>query len=300
MRYRDLTEAPIADFGYIDKSNEIDDFSFRPGGKVGSSFQPADQRALASTKWRAKLIQTFRNTPEPINFYAFNAKIIQIHTQNSGSGIDGRGQRQDPELVIPDYLDGMSDWAGTHHPEDFKINFGFLPPNYQTSINIMLLQNEGDERVGMSPWIAAHRIIHALISEETISNDNFRRTGSQAFRSAQSMVRRIEDAWHDSHDTHALNSKFETPDKVSARNQMFAATATMASARNHKIARPGEFIIELFTQYFLTGDFTINLDWIDPRKTSDSEVERILSFANEVKQGLNRMFEEAVGELIVF
>ncbi len=264
MRLSDLFEAPIADFQYLDHGD-------------GDSFRDDDRRAITSPKWQAKLVNMFRNTVEPVNLYIANQKFLTTY-QNPWPN----SEHADKQVVVTPRLqtDSMQEWAGTYNAHEFQKTFGFLPPNYQAAINVVLTQNEGDERLPLTPWMVGHRIIHAIATRRTKmgSNTPAREHMTSAFilmQEVMAAVRRdsyLEDA------------------------EMWARISTLTSARTRKIERGGEFIVELFTQFYLKGDFDLDLTEVMP----DYEETNVMDTISEVKRSLSDSFAAAVGEMFVF
>lgn len=275
-----LVETPISDFEFIDRSDQPPPHT--PGG---DSFRADDKKALQSEKWRAKLVHAFRNTPEPINVYAFNSKYLQVF-------VDGEANS-----TTPQYLLSMETWAGPYDPADFQETFGFLPPDYESSLNFLFVQNEGDERLPLTPWMVAHRMIHALLNEQQDvrrGRRDYHMTMDRAFRHASQMMTAIRDAYGKTVSVKVGQISYFDPKHDP---DIFAAISTLNSAKNRSIVRSGEFIIELFTQFFLTGDFKIDLTAVKP---SISDEENIRYHERKCKELLNEGILEAVGELIVF
>lgn len=292
-----ITEAPIANFDYIDRSQEMVKFaSAKEPLPRDNSFRDDDRKALQSPKWRAKVIHAFRNTPEPFNVYAVNAKWLTVYD----SSYDELGGRMQPgqeaekpyqQHIKADYIDDLKSFSGPYRPNDFKNTFGFLPPNYENSLNFVLVQNEGDERVPMTPWMLAHRIVHALLNEQTrgFYNSEYRGSFQRAFKRTQEAFAEVIDAagiWN-------LNGAVAQGERM---DKLRAEVATMKSAKLGKIKRPGEFYIELMTQYLLKGDFDFNFEHlVKPHKH-----EMVNHDLQEAKRFMDEGFQAAIGCLIVF
>lgn len=286
MRYREITESPIADFQFIDKSDTVG-----PTNRLrGNSFPEEDIKAMRSPKWHAKLLRTFSKTSLPINLYAFNANSLQVVSHYSDpDDIGPRGSVVAPKSDLRE----MHKWAGDYNPTQFETTFGLLPPNYENCLNFMFLQNEGDERVPMTPWIAAHRMIHALLTTSTGigRRATYRLTMDNAWRQMQEMSIQLSEL-QEQHQNHHLANDAELRNKV-----LYAQVSSLASARHGKIKRSGEFLIELLTQLFLTGDFTLNLDSFHEYP---AEVKSIKIHAESAKRFFKQGLKEARGQLIVF
>lgn len=282
---RQLVEAPVADFQFIDKSDEIDTITHKPGGKMGSSFRDDDLRAINSPKWRAKLIQTFRKTPEPINIYLYNSKFLMVH---HGDNFDSPRT-----LVTPTDYSDIKHMMGSYFPEDFEKTFGFLPPNYKNCFNVLFTHNEGDERIPLTPWMVGHRLVHALVSEMTVRPDEHTQEFDQAWRAMTSIAGCLRHARAKTE--YPLNSWARLTDEE--EHDCWAESSTLLSAKHHRIKRSGEFLIELITQYFITGDFTINTDWASP--ACADQIDMLRDHERRAKAHIDEGIKLAKGKLIV-
>jgi hypothetical protein len=127
MRWKEINEAPLADFGtYGDLDTE-------------GSFRPGDLKAMQNPKWIEKVDNYLKKCPRDINLYLVNKA----------------GNR---EFVTISELDGVQPLSVVE-----KI-IGKKVPNSEQSITVVLMHNEGAERIALTPWIVAHRIAHALLA----------------------------------------------------------------------------------------------------------------------------------------
>lgn len=285
-----LLEAPIGDFQFIDKSDEMFPGNMKqPPIRTGSSFRDDDKKALQNPKWREKLLHQFRNVPETINLYAVNAKFLYTYIKSQ------------ERIVIANHLSEMDEWAGNYSSEDFFHTFGFLPEGCEDAINFVMVQNEGDERLPLTPWMVGHRMIHALLFDrQNPKRDraDYQLSFSHAWSALRWMMRKIEDGWEATHDR-----KFKTSREYTEDNKnMWAAATGLKSARDRRIERSGEVLIELFTQYLFTGDFKISTEWMgwdDPENEEKLESE-IRKWEQAAKERFGAAMGDAIGHLIVF
>lgn len=192
MRWKQIAEAPLGDLNvYGDSENE---------GSYGSG----DLRAMQSPVWLKKVRAHFAKCPQKINVYLYNAP----GNRYAGSIASGYGEGRIAARNIP----------------DFEQKLGIkLPDRDRDAINFIMLDNEGDERVGLTPWILVHRFAHGIV------NGNI------------DIIPRLTSA--------VLGYKKYLPHLL-----------TFRSARKNLITRDGEWVIEIVTQYIVKGHIEIS-DW---------------------------------------
>ncbi len=274
MRWSQIMEAPIADFGLMGDM------------RVRGSMDDVDRRAVLNPKWHGKLINQFRNTAQPINLYLMNAPDRKLVTQREVS--TDNGTHFVPKTVHVDAF-SLRDFAGSYRADDFQKTFGFLPPDYQNAINVILTQNDASDKIAMTPWITAHRIMHAVSNEATIPG-GFGTKGF-AFRDYSDAINEI---------LFIISDEMKTDtyvDYTKVHLDLIPKVSTLRSARSGKIRRKGEFIIELATQAFLKGDFDFVTDGLQLPAEARQRIDEKLTFA---RGRLKMCYDACLGELIVF
>ena len=144
-----VIEAPIADF----------QFSGDP--VTPYTFDANDLKAVRNPKWHAKLLKTFEKTSAPINIYLMNPDKSFFHNTTASYRTEKEPVKIDPKLTL------IREIAGMYEISDFKRNFGFEPRDYASSISFIFTNNYGDDKIAITPWILAHRAIHAMSSSQT-------------------------------------------------------------------------------------------------------------------------------------
>jgi hypothetical protein len=196
MRAREIFEAPLGDFGTLgDQEN-------------AGSYTAGDLRAMKSPKWLKKVTANFAKCPQKINVYLYNAPGNRYphFTNSTASGFEeGR--------VKDEYIPQLEQTIGARIPPD---------PN---GINFIMLDNEGDEKVGLTPWILVHRFAHAILNGPA---------ARQFTDHAQAVV--------------------------SLYKPLLPKILTFRSARNNAVVRDGEWVVEMVTQYIIKGRIEI-ADW---------------------------------------
>lgn len=193
MRWKEISEAPLADLGvYGDKEN-------------AGSYTSGDLRAMHSPVWLKKVTAHFAKCPQRINIYLYNAPGNRYpkFTNSTASGYgEGRiGARNIPEL---------------------ENNLGIkLPDRDREAINFIMLDNEGDDKVGLTPWILVHRFAHAIVNGNT------------------DVIPRLISV-------------------VNLYKKYLPYLLTFRSARKNLITRDGEWVIEMVTQYIVKGHIEIS------------------------------------------
>jgi hypothetical protein len=134
MRWKEINEAPLADFGtYGDLDTE-------------GSFRSGDLKAMQNPKWIEKVDNYLKKCPRDINLYLVNKA----------------GNR--------DFL-LISERTGVQPIQVVEQIIGKKVPNSEQSITVVLMHNEGAERIALTPWIVAHRIAHALLTPSSRQDD---------------------------------------------------------------------------------------------------------------------------------
>lgn len=221
-RRENVSEAPIADFQiYGDRENE-------------GSFAASDVKAFNNPKWLTKVHSHFSRTPFDFNIYLVNLKdgVFYPYSKQDGSPDTETGSKN---------LQAFFKGRVTKRERDKLMDFlGADIPRSQTAINIIMTDNEGDEKVGLTPWILAHRVVHAMIQpfvgalQEPLDLDD-RYAIQSLIREVQSFI--------------AAVSEVTTPQKA----------YKFKSAQQDNIIRDGELVVELITQYIVQGSVTLNI-----------------------------------------
>jgi hypothetical protein len=282
-----LVEAPIEDMGVL---GDLD----RPG-----SMQADDLKAIQNPKWQAKLRERFSKTPYAINVYFLNAPNGTHDYSYTGDS----GQTYDHTMHITSDPDGtdrsrlgvtvanMYDYAGTYGRVRFETTFGFVPPNYQNSISVLLAQNEGSERVPLTQWMVAHRIIHAFGHAATKGYVEFDEVASVDAALYQQFKSFLEEA----HGSMLLrNGKYKVGSSFAqSYNEIGKALGTTKAQREGRMINAGEFYVEMGAQYLLTGRVKLN-------RTGDSSLDETAAYwEKKFNFGFDRLLKAAVGKMFV-
>ena len=239
MRWREISEAPLGDFAaYGDMDHE-------------GSFRPEDMRAMRNPKWVKKVETAFSKTPYRFNVYLYNAP---------GGEFSLSGPKyQTTAGNIPRH-------HGIQSPRDVENVIGKLPQEAASSISILFIENEGNERIPLTPWILAHRVIHALFAAAQMrrsapsdmfeNKEKLNKTFTAMFRSAYTALA-TSPLYHDQ-----LADPLTITD-ISARDiaqgkALAPIIGKLRSMREGNLANRGEFLIELVTQYLVQGRVSFN------------------------------------------
>ncbi len=195
-RKKAVTEAPLADFGvHGDTMN-------------AGSYSASDVRAFNNEKWLHKVTSHFSRCPINFNVMLYNAPNNRFKWDNTTRRIlSFRGVADD------DMLKKLNTELGVSLKRD---------PN---AINFLMVDNEGDEKVGLTPWILVHRLVHGMLLA------------------------------YDANIVAAPMSNF-----VKKYRPYLSKLLKFKSAQHEDVVREGEYIVELITQYIVQGKITIN-DW---------------------------------------
>jgi hypothetical protein len=217
-RATELEEAPLAD--YVPMGN----FE-KPG-----PFRGADKKLIPHPTNQLKTAKFFEQTPYDFRLFFSN--------------IPGTGRYSEYGPMRPEVVQ-----------EIFGANAQQILAGHEDAITVVFVGNKGDSKVMLTPWMMAHRIGHAVQA-------GTRRGGGQG-------------AWQQAEDHffRGINELLKEFYKRSAPNDyssqvnwklnkeytaLFNAIGTQRSSRTGQIARPYEFLYELFAQYLGTGQITLN------------------------------------------
>lgn len=240
MKMSDLYEAPIQDLEVI-------------GSNEAGTFDANDTKAIFNPKWIKNVKQLYKNTPYNINVYIYNS---------------------------PDGVPTNVHYKSPQFSDDFVKNItGGSMTDPDNSINVMLLQNEGDDKIPLTPWMIAHRMMHAMVAAEYSWGYDSRLLTKKYY----TLVVRLMNIYLYGRDiTTAAFSKEEVQQGV---HNIF----TFGSARKHKVTRLGEGILDSLVQYLVKGKVVIkSFDQQDLSKTVD-DIEK------QMNETAKQIFDYAVG-----
>jgi hypothetical protein len=286
-----LTEAPIEDMGVLgDLEN--------PG-----SMQADDLKAIQSPKWQLKLRDRFANNPYPINIYFLNAPDgKQKYVSHRGRHADhvdalyvtspkpGWGNKKDASRldVAATFIKSH---AGIYSAEEFQKYFGFVPPNPENSISVLLAQNEGSGRVPFTQWMVAHRMMHAIFTGARQRNKSWSDAPGHGLWGAAGVVTyAYQDFLNQATDALlAANGGGNV-----SHNDIGKAFGTTKAQREGKMINSGEFYIDMGAQYLLTGRVKL-------KNTSSETLDLFAQHWTEIfTRDFGRLLSQCVGKIFVF
>lgn len=261
MHLIDLFEAPIAN---IYTHGDFD----HPG-----SFR-ADDLSLATAKRQEKIKRVLQKAPIEIDLHFFN----QAHPIRANGQFD-----------IRFYLATAPERLG-HYLTPEQVTKWWLPiipkPN---ALNLVLVNNEGDARLPMTPWIIAHRLSHAFQYAEPFLHRD-------AWSAFQTMLDKVMDdydlPWFSSH-------------SLRSSHTLAPIFGTTRAAREGMIekGRAGEWFHDCFAQLCITGDIRFNPapDDIKGHRGDASWVDRQFTKLRQILLDTFReMLTNSVGKILVF
>ena len=233
-KYIDLVETPLADYRFI-------------GDREEGSFRPEDIRAANNPSWYRKLENMFSNTEFNFNIYIVNAK-------------DGIATIGGNNYEVRDVVSNIKKYAGIlDSNRACRLLKMDRIPDKQYSITGILVENEGSNRISLTPWIVAHRIVHAIIEAKRL-DFHIDNKISEIIQSIVSLV--------DFSKPFVINrrlNQFEPPPDLDEYNQQLidfyevaSIIGKMKSAKSKKLNSTGEFCVELIAQYIAKGAVTFN------------------------------------------
>ncbi len=241
MRWKEITEAPIADFGtYGDMSQE-------------GSFRANDLRAMSNPKWQAKVHRMFAKTEFPINLYLVNAP-----NDKTILGLFGN-----PNTETSSYRDlsGLNKWSGIKSKTEIEGLIGreLQHADLEQAITVVLIENEGDGRIALTPWMVAHRMAHAMVlSHDPQKYGDLTNYVNRMFPAFNNFINIVDMRMKQNHaeyrdfhdemrDTKGGSASYH------AVSKFFGQTKGM-----QRLESPGEFLVEAFAQYMVQGAFKMN------------------------------------------
>jgi hypothetical protein len=239
MRFRDLKEAPIADMGY------------RGDLETAGSFRDEDLKKMRHPVWNERVKKIFSKTEHEIGLYFVNGPAERRVDFNLPGG-------HKSEIK----LDRARDYVGLHAPGWADKVLGGLPEGYQGRLNVILMQNEGTDRVGLTPWIVAHRIGHCFLeTNERTENRILIGQGNAASQIMQSLINTMERVFEQAGLIKREPRSF--PSATERLNAVAKLISPFRTARTGNIRDTGEYCVELFAQYLVAGRVWFNRFEID-------------------------------------
>ena len=222
MRYHEISEAPIEDLTHVGDWTKSSSFRHEQ-----------DRKLLTNPKAIRKITAQWERTPVDFNVYLVNNP-------------DGRKWG---EVGAVD-----QEWVEKNLPNTAPF-FEYKP----NAVNILFMNNTGDERVPFTGWIMAHRFGHA-ISRYSRSYNGGRQFPD--FTDARATVFRITSMiLNDAYGRNVPDDEHKY-DRVRENEKLmigfFEHIGTMRSARTGSIRTEFEFTLELLAQYMLTGRIKFN------------------------------------------
>lgn len=223
MNIHDLFEAPISDLTHVGDWSKGSSFRHEP-----------DRKLLTNPKAITKITAQWEKTPVDFNVYLVNNKEGIKHSEIGAV---------------------TKEWLDTNLPTtapfiDIKSN----------AVNLLFMNNRGDERVPMTGWIMAHRFGHVV----SRYNGQYEQPGRQFpdFTDARSELLRVtayvlNDGFGLNIPEHEANLR-RKPISQKTMVSFYEQIGTMRSARTGQLRTEFEFTHEILAQYMLTGKITFN------------------------------------------
>lgn len=280
--YSLISEMPISNFSKLGSEDSW---------KTRKTYDKKTFEDLKNKSFETKVRRAFRKTVDDISFYFINDK----HLLDDNIGVDfSETGKVDANSKFWDYS---------------KIKYEDIQNDNE--ISIVFIGNYGDQLVSMTPWILAHRIGHVF------------NASARHDRAFEIIFKELEEQL-----VLALNIVFEdygikrTLKRVTDFESEKYTIAVMEkigkfkSAKNKKIARPYEFIYELFAQYLITGEVEFESppyspivikhnevnDWygeIERYKYKYSEDSDLDGWARGIQYYFDSLTSNAIGEVFI-
>lgn len=264
MRLRDLLEAPISDITAMHMDRD-------------GSFRPEDQKKITSTEWRERVIRLFRNSP-----YDFKLFIVNGDENNK---VLMKGKTWIDRLDVS--VNNVKNYVGLHSLQWAESIVGH--PLDGHGITVLMFNNEGSERVGLTPWIVAHRIAHMFLeSNQRAENDQINRLSDSLGQALSSLLYYLESQ-------EPFNKTLRYGDADYA--DIFKALSPFRTARTGNVRDRGEYGVELMTQFLISGKVTFLHDWIKGERVQPHEFspieQEIIKVAQTITHDVDTMILRA-------
>ena len=261
MRWKQIIEAPVADLATVGDLNS-------PG-----TFRPEDLKKFRDPEWHVRVRRVLERCPVVLNLCFVNGDE-QKRVKRSGATWIDRIYPHDLEKS----KNGSQSYIGINSALWAKSVLGDqLPKGYEQAVNVLLFHNEGTNRVGLTPWIVAHRIGHAFYED---TQREVMRPSMEMGREADKVVRDLVNTMN------RAGALKELPLTASAYDIVLTVAKMVSpfrTARNGNLTTAGEWVIELFAQFMTSGAVT----FIRPEVEDRAALERWLSRA---EKDLNEIF----------
>lgn len=229
MRYREISEAPIDDLTHVGDWTKSSSFRHEQ-----------DRKLLTNPKALRKITAQWERTPVSFNVYLVNNKDGRVH------GEVGEVSREWMEKNLP---------TTAPHIE--------IKPD---AVNLLFMNNTGDERVPMTGWIMAHRFGH-VVSRYNMGQGTTPRGNTMGMQRQFADFGDAREAINSTM-TSILNDGYGLKLRQTSGGWFgpegdylvgfYQHIGTMRSARTGNIRNEAEFTLELLAQYMLTGKIKFN------------------------------------------
>jgi hypothetical protein len=260
MRFSDLFEAPLQDFGLVG-----DD-------KIPGSFRADDLRAATNKKWVDKLGIAFSKTKQKFNIYMLNAPL-------EGEKAVHKFKDNDEEVNMTIGLSSYRQYVGVYSIRAFNKMFGFIPPDHEQSISVLFTFNEGSGRIPFTQWMVAHRLMHAIDLGAGISE-------------MRNVINNIHWSLYELWELTKILTPNTTDNEILSKDagMIFGNTRAL---RDGNLQNSGEWFPELGAEYLVKGKITL-------RKPKGFEHDKSLQYLeNELNKKFHHLFQRCIGNIFV-
>lgn len=272
IKHLKLNEAPIRDIEYVGDMSK------------GKSIRYKNDRMLITNKVAVdRLIKKFGNLDVDINLVFVNMKANNDVPVEVG------------EVNL--------NWIHERFGEEVYNTVNNL--NLDDALTVIFTNNYGDQRKPLTPWIIAHRIMHALARYNMSSMGNIRRQFDQYTEIEKFIVDMTEalldeyGVFHFTNPTDIMRNKNARKSQLIVKN-LFQHLGTFRSARDKKIRDWFEVINELGAQFIIQGEikfnnpplqFQSNRDRYTLRDTSEENMRELRNLMDMYERDLTYLYD---------
>jgi GNAT superfamily N-acetyltransferase len=243
----------------LSRGNLFWDKSRGEEANVWEQEDPIDEMALAK-------YQTFGDFDKPGSFTGVDKKLIP-HPKNIQKATKFFEQTPYDFRLFFANISGLGKYreTGPVSPEQIRQMFNKeqadeIINGSEDTITVIYVNNVGDRKVMMTPWIMAHRFGHAI--QAGVRGKRTYSAWSEAVKHFFSQINQIlvnDYGKQAGAATRRINTDDAFRQALSTEyNALFNAIGTQRSSRERQINRPYEFMYEMFAQYLKTGTVTLN------------------------------------------
>lgn len=256
-----ISEAPISNYELMGDPNIDRNPNANKTFDTGTSFDPADQKLLNSTKGITKVVKAFSKTPHDFEVFFANTDAVDATSDRDNEDVDH-------------YADVL---RGGIHDE-----YGIIKGKPGV-IRVVAMGNlSPNSRMPMTGWTLAHKIGHSI--QDELSTGGWLRDTGELVKEFNTVLVRVANLKQGNNPD---DPKWRHNPQYFSYSYFVTDMLTMKSQRDNKINSDFEVFAELVAQYLVRG--AIELDIPEELRSHEAELNAILK----------RLFDSFDGKVMV-